>query len=330
VVSSSSTDTKLHTKVPVIAISGTHERTAFGKENPLSLLGLAGLLVDANEATIVVEKGDERVAVFGLGGLSEEMVKPKLLELDPRPASGAFNIFMFHQSIYELLPFSSDFIHYDDLPKGFDLYVDGHIHSRVEATVHGKKFLIPGSTVLTQLKEDEQEDRGFILFYTATYTYEFITIKCRQLVFKSLQFNAAEPKEIKESCEQEIERILKASREKPIIRMKLEGTMAKGFNSTDIPVNSITSKYGQKATIDFDNSKLLDPELQSDIEAIRENKIGDMPISELGMNILGGRLKELKFDDKIKYTELFGILSDTSKKEKVLIEAMRFLNEQDS
>lgn len=330
VVSSNSTETKPYTRVPVIAISGTHERTAFGKENPLSLLGLAGLLVDADEATVVLEKERERVAVFGLGGLSEEMVKPKLLELDPKPISGAFNIFMFHQSIYELLPFSSDFIHYDDLPKGFDLYVDGHIHSRVEATVHGKKFLIPGSTVLTQLKEDEQEDRGFILFDTTTYTYEFITIKCRQLVFKSLQFNAAEPKEIKERCEQEIERILKASREKPIIRMKLEGTMAKGFNSIDIPVNSITSKYGQKATIDFDNSKLLDPELQSDIEAIRENKIGDMPISELGMNILGERLKELKFDDKIKYAELFGILSDMSKKEKVLIEAMRFLNEQDS
>ena len=330
VVSSSSTETKLHTRVPIIAISGTHERTAFGKENPLSLLGLAGLLVDADESTVVVEKDGEKVAVFGLGGLSEEMVKPKLLEPDPKPISGAFNIFMFHQSTYELLPFSSDFIHYEDLPKGFDLYVDGHIHSRVEATVHGKKFLIPGSTVLTQLKEGEQDDKGFILFDTATYTYEFIAIKCRQLVFKSLKFNDAEPKEIKESCEQEIERILKTSREKPIIKIKLEGTMAKGFNSTDVPINSITGKYGQKATIDFDSSKLLDPELQSDIEAIRENRIGDMPISELGMSILGERLKELKFDDKIKYTKLFGILSDTSKKEKVLVEAMRFLDEQGS
>jgi len=330
VVSSSGGEIKLHTRVPVVAISGTHERTAFGKENPLSLLGLAGLLVDADESTVIVEKDGERVAIFGLGGLSEEMVKPKLKELDPKPTSGAFNIFMFHQSTYELLPFSSDFIHYDDLPKGFDLYVDGHIHSRVEATVHGKKFLIPGSTVLTQLKEGEQEDKGFILFDTVKYTYEFVKIKCRQLVFKTLQFDSAEPKEIRESCEREIDKILKSSREKPIIRMKLEGTMAKGFNSTNVPVNSIIGKYSQKATLDFDNSKLLDPELQSDIEAIRENKIGDMPIAELGMNIFGERLRELKFDDKIKYTELFGILSDMSKKEKVLIEAMRFLNEQGS
>ncbi len=330
VESSSNANTRLHTRVPVIAISGTHERTAFGKENPLSLLGLAGLLVDANESTIIVEKDGERMAVFGLGGLSEEMVKPKLKELDPKPVSGIFNIFMFHQSTYELLPFSTDFIHYDDLPDGFDLYVDGHIHSRVEATVHGKKLLIPGSTVLTQLKEGEQEDKGFILFDTSNYTYKFIPIKCRQLVFKSLKFNDAEPKQIKESCENEIELILTNSRNKPIIRLKLEGTMAKGFNSTDVPINSICSKYGPKAVVDFDNSRLLDPELQSDIESIRENKIGDMPIAELGMNILGQRLKELKFDDRIKYTELFGILSDMSKKEKVLVAAMRFLNEQNS
>jgi DNA repair exonuclease SbcCD nuclease subunit len=330
VVSTSSTGTKLHTSVPVIAISGTHERTAFGKENPLSLLGLAGLLVDANEATITIEKDGERVAVYGLGGLSEEMVKPKLAELDPKPVSGIFNIFMFHQSTFELLPFSTDFIHYDDLPKGFDLYVDGHIHSRVEATVHGKKFLIPGSTVLTQLKEGEQEGKGFIIFDTAKYTYEFVPIKCRQLVFKSLKFNGAEPKEIRETCEKEIEAILEKSRERPIIRIKLEGTMAKGFNSTDVPTNSILSKYGQKAVIDFDNSKLTDPELQSEIESIRENKIGDLPIAELGMNILGERLRELKFDDKIKYTTLFSILSDMSKKEKVLTEAMNFLNGQGS
>ncbi|EQD59621.1 metallophosphoesterase, partial [mine drainage metagenome] len=74
--------------------------------------------------------------------------------------------FMLHQSIYEILPFDESFMHYDDLPKGFDLYVCGHIHSRVKATVNGKLFLIPGSTVLTQLKEGEQERKGFILFDT--------------------------------------------------------------------------------------------------------------------------------------------------------------------
>ena len=157
---------KAHTNIPVVAISGTHERTMEGKDNPLNLLALAGLLVDTSEATTIIEKGGEKVAVFGLGGLSEERVKEKLNELDPKPVQGAFNIFMFHQSVYELLPFNEDVIHYSDLPNGFDLYVCGHIHTRIEDTVHGKKLLIPGSTVLTQLKDGEQEPKGFIIYDT--------------------------------------------------------------------------------------------------------------------------------------------------------------------
>lgn len=328
VTSFTSPEVKNYTDVPIIAISGTHERTAFGKDNPLSLLGLAALLIDANEATAIIEKDGEKVAVFGLGGLSEERVKEKLTEINPQPVPGMFNIFMFHQSTFELLPFSTDFIHNEDLPKGFDLYVDGHIHSRVDATVHGKKFLIPGSTVLTQLKEGEQEEKGFILFDTNSYTYEFIKINCRQLVFRSIKVQSGSPKEIKDRCESEIEQILSKSKKNPIIRIKLEGTIEKGFSNSDLPLHSLIVKYNQKAVIEFDNSKLVDPELQSNIEGIRENRIGELPVKELGMNIFGEKLKEAKFDPGIDYSALFEILSDASKKEKVISTAIEFLSER--
>ena len=133
-----------------------------GKDNALNLMGLAGLLVDTSEATTIIEKDGEEVAIFGFGGIAEERVREQLVALDPKPVDGMFSIFMFHQSVYEILPFSDDFIHYDELPKGFDLYVDGHIHSRIEHTVHGKPFLIPGSTVLTQLKDGGAGAEGFL------------------------------------------------------------------------------------------------------------------------------------------------------------------------
>lgn len=317
---------KSHTTVPIIGISGTHERTAFGKDNPLNLLGLAGFIVDTSEATTIIEKGDEKVAIFGLGGLSEERVKETLVELDPKPVMGAFNIFMFHQSTYELLPFSSDFIHNNDLPKGFDLYVDGHIHSRVDMEVHGKKFLIPGSTVLTQLKDGEQEEKGFILFDTQKYSYEFVKINSRQLIFKTIQFNKIEPKGIKERCEKEIDGILEKSRPKPIIRLKLQGTIRPGFNGTDMQLQSLILKYATKAVIDIDKSKLSDPDVESSIEGLRDSRIGDVPIKELGMSILASKLKELKLESNIDYAELFSILSDGSKKEKVLKAAVEFID----
>ncbi|MGI0100702.1 MAG: metallophosphoesterase family protein [Candidatus Micrarchaeaceae archaeon] len=317
---------RAHTGNPIIGISGTHERTASGKDNPLNLLGLAGLIVDTSEATTIIEKDGKKVAIFGLGGLSEERVRGALSELDPKPVSGAFNIFMFHQSIYEILPFSDDFIHYDDLPKGFDLYVCGHIHSRVDATVHRKSFIIPGSTVLTQLKEGEQETKGFAVFDTESYTYEFVPIKCRRLVFRSLAFDKARPKELKERCEAEIEGILLGSENNPIIKLKLQGTVEHGFDNTDMPLQSISTEYSQKAIIEFDTSKLVDPAVQSDIENLRNNKIGNMPVKEMGMSILGSRLRDQNFDERINYSELFNILCSDSKKEKAMKDALELID----
>ncbi|HVC57905.1 MAG TPA: DNA repair exonuclease [Candidatus Acidoferrales bacterium] len=319
--------TKCYTDVPVVAISGTHERTAEGKDNPLNLLGLAGLLIDTSEATTIIEKDGERVAIFGLGGISEERVKEKLAELKPTPISGAFNVFMLHQSIYEILPFSNDFIHYDDLPSGFDLYVNGHIHSRVDATVHGKKFLIPGSTVLTQFKEGEQGNKGFILFDTKSYTYEFIEIATREFVVRNLEFSDATPKEVDQRCEAEIESILSHGSAKPIIKINLKGTIKSGFTGSDMPIHALLLKYSEKAVLEIESGKLVSPEVQMDIEGIRENKIGEMPIKELGMNIFSARLKELDYDQSsISASDLFNILSTAQNKEKAVKEAMELLD----
>lgn len=147
---------KIFTDLPIIAIPGTHERRSEGAENAVELLNLVGLLVNVSEARVIIQKGEEKVAIYGIGGISEEKFRNFLKEKDPRPYDSIFNIFIFHQSVYDLMPFNKDFISFDELPEGFDLYIDGHIHSRVERTVHSKPFLIPGSTVLTQLKEDRK------------------------------------------------------------------------------------------------------------------------------------------------------------------------------
>lgn len=318
VVSFESKTGRNFTNVPIVAIPGTHERTAIGRENALQLLGLAGLLVDTSEATTIIEKGGERTAIFGLGGISEERVKDRLADLNPQPVKGAFNIFMFHQSTYEILPFSEDFIHNDDLPKGFDLYVDGHIHSRVEMKVHGKDFLIPGSTVLTQLKDGEQEDKGFILFDTTTYTHEFISINSRRFVVKHLKFEDAKPAEVADSAIVAIESELGKRDEKPIIKLYLEGKIAHGFTSADVSINNTVRRYLDRAHIDVDASRLRNIELEGEIESLRENKIGNMSVRELGMGMLVSRLKELEFDGDIDVSELFNILSSEESKERII------------
>ena len=326
--SNPSRESKAYTNAPIVAIPGTHERTAEGKENALELLSLAGLLVDSSEATTTLRKGDESVAVFGLGGLSEDRVKERLTQLNPAPVQGAFNIFMFHQSTYELLPFNKDFIHYEDLPNGFDLYVNGHIHSRVEAEVHSKKLLIPGSTVLTQLKEGEQESKGFIIFDTNTSAYTFEHIHSRPFVVKHIKTEDATPKDLVAAAEAEIDSILGSSQEKPIIKIYFEGSIREGFSTSDMPFRTLSMKYAQSAFLDIDSSDLKNPEVEREIEELREGRMGELPIKELGISILGARLKEAKFEKKVDFHELFNILSEPISKEKVLRNALEYLSQK--
>ncbi len=332
VISFESKSGKAFTDVPVIAIPGTHERTAIGKENPLNLLGLAGLLVDASEATVTIAKGDERVSVFGLGGLSEELVRQKLAELAPKPVPGSFNIFMFHQSIYELLPFSDDFIRMEELPKGFDLYVDGHIHHRLIANAHGKKLIIPGSTVLTQLKDDEQDKKGFFIFDTQAYTEEFVAIDSRPFISLHMKFDGAPPSEIEGKCESAIQEALSSSSDKrgrpPVVRLVIEGTAAKGLGASDLLLNALAKRYASKVTLSIDTSRLESPDIAMSMEAVRGGKAGSMTTRELGMEMFAKRLKELGYGGKVA-SELFAILSAEGSKDKILKEAEKLLEEKE-
>ncbi|MEM3841077.1 MAG: DNA repair exonuclease [Candidatus Micrarchaeaceae archaeon] len=317
----------IYTNIPIIAIPGTHERTAAGKENPLTLLSLAGLLADTSESTTIIRKDDERVAVFGLGGVPEEKVKDELVRLSPKPVPGAFNIFMFHQSIYEILPFSEDFIRYEDLPEGFDLYVCGHIHNKIVGKVHGKPFLIPGSTVLTQLKEAETEGKGFIIFDTATSAYEYVRINSRDFIIRTIEVSSAKPDEIMASIREAVESSI-SNHDNPIVRVVVRGTLDKGSQISDIYIQKLASEFHGKAEVEIDISKLSEEGLEESIVEVREGRLGNMSIKELGMSILKERLKEEGYSGDIDPSFLFSILSE-SKKDNAIKTIMELLEKRD-
>lgn len=194
--------------------------------------------------------------------------------------------------------------------------MDGHIHNRVEMSVHGKYLLIPGSTVLTQLKDGEQEDKGFILFDTGTGRYEFIPINSRRFVVERLAFKEAKPADVTDRVARAIEKNLAAG-EMPIIKVYLEGSIAHGFTSTDMALGHFVKRYQGRALVEIDGSRLKNIELEGEIESLRDNRIGDMSVRERGMEVLLARLKELGFDSRIDVSELFNALSSDEGKEEV-------------
>jgi DNA repair exonuclease SbcCD nuclease subunit len=320
--------------LPVVAIPATHERKAFGEEDIVEALQIANFLINANNKWIKISKGNEKVSILGLGGMDDSEFKKFLekerekIEEEVKNKDG-FKIFLFHQSLKELMPFVNDFASLDELPKGFDLYVCGHIHNKVEARVHTKMFLIPGSTVLTQQKKEEQGKKGFLIFDTKNYSYEFVEINSRPFFYIELNFESATPSEVIEKTKQKIEEIEKKA-EKPIIKIKITGTLKEGFKPKDLQLTQL--QKDEKALISIDKA-LTSKTTEIEIEKVREMiKKGD--VKELGSQMLAEELRKIGF--KLDGLALFEILSrkeERKSKEKTreenIEEALKLIKERE-
>ncbi len=310
-------------KVPVIAIPGTHERRAQDSADPVDILGLAGLVVDVSNATAILKKGDEKVAILGIGGIADDRFKEIVEREHPSPVEGAFNIFMFHESLYELLPFNQRFMHIEELPKGFDLYVNGHIHSKLEADVHGKKLLIPGSTVLTQLREGEQDPKGFYIFDTVTGDHEFVRIKSRRFVLSRINVSSA-GNDVAGAVRREIESAIGNWNDIPIVRIVIGGKIPKGQNA-DVEINDLPRRYRDRAIIDISKSGIVDlPALEA--EKIQQVAFDRMSVKDYGLGIFLEKLKLAGITTgSISPAELLEILGSEANKDKAVKKAMEEL-----
>ncbi len=318
---------KKYTDAPIIAIPGTHERRTEGEFDSVDLLGLAGLLVNANQACVVLTKDGEKVAVYGVGGTAEERFKETLKRLDPKPSEGAFNIFVFHQSVYEFLPFSDDFIHLEELPEGFDLYIDGHIHSRIESTCHGKSFLIPGSTVLTQLKEGEQEDKGFFIYDTQSGAYTFQKINSRKFLMAKINVEGMDPAQVDSSIEKAIGGMTGKGFDQPIVRLVLEGRLKEGFKSIDIGTKKIAESHMGSIILEITKAGIEGRD-SKESEELRSGMMDSISIRDYGFSLFMEKLARSKYNLGISPSKLFDVLSSEAKKEAVIKEALDLVFKQ--
>ncbi|MDE1834401.1 MAG: DNA repair exonuclease [Candidatus Micrarchaeota archaeon] len=311
-----------YTKTPIIAIPGTHERRAQDVMDPVDLLGLTGLIVDVSNATAMLEKSGEKVAIVGIGGIADERFREIVLKINPRPVDGAFSVFMFHESVYELLPFNESFIKLEELPKDFDLYVCGHIHSRLESSVHGKRLLIPGSTVLTQLKSGEQEKKGFYVYDTLTGKYEFIEIDSRRFVVLEIGLDGHDSAHAVELIESGIKGMLGS--DMPIIRVVLEGKQKSG--DMEMELSGLPKRYEGRALVEISKSGI-------DISRIGEANLGlatktfeNMSVKDYGIGVFIEKLKDKNVNfGRISPIELLDILSSEPNKDKAVEKALNEL-----
>lgn len=284
--------------IPIVAIHGTHERRGRGLTTPVQLLERAGLLIHLHLGSVVFKKGSEKIAIHGMSGVPERYAKIVLDKWDPTPVEGATNVLMFHQSVTPFIYSQKDIPTLDmtNFPKGFDLIIDGHIHWNELKDINNGKFMIPGSTVATQLRKIEAEKpKGFYIFNTEENSYDFKKLSTpRKFYYKKLEFSKLEPQELYGLVESELKKIDKSAK-KPLVKLKLVGTMKEGFSREDVPFTKFEQQYKDKFVLKIDYAKILSKELAAQKELLESLRKKQLSVDELGMEILKKHLKELEY-----------------------------------
>ncbi len=209
---------------PFIAIHGNHERRVKGDINIIEMLEKAGFLLYLSNNGVVFE---DKLSIFGVGAVPEAYA-PKIFRSLSFKRIG-YSIFMFHQNLRPFV-FARDALEISDLPQGFSLYIDGHIHTPKLV----KNILLPGSTIVTQLKEGEDKPKRVWIWEDG----ELRSIELetpRKLIFLRIKVDNLSPAQVEEIVRRKLEELEKQEFEKePLVKVILEGKLAEGFRRSDL------------------------------------------------------------------------------------------------
>jgi len=285
--------------IPVVALHGNHERRSKYMINPIQALEHAGLLIHLNRSTIVFQIDGQKVAIHGMSSVPERFAKDVLREWNPKPIPEAVNILMIHQSVtpYVYSPLEPPSLELEELPKGFDLYIMGHLHWYDKKILHNAQLLVTGSTIPTSMNRSEAEQTKAIHKFDGSIKH--IPLENQRKIFWG-EFRI-DPS-IKEKVETFISTI-SPTKPKPIINITIKGTLKEGYQPPRF--TDLEEKYKHKAIINI--KKKFDREgFEEQVEKLRMFREQKLSPEEYGIKILQEKMKEVKFN--ININDIFGPL----------------------
>jgi DNA repair exonuclease SbcCD nuclease subunit len=294
----------------LVSIHGTHEYRPKEMVNALAVLEKSGCLVHLHAQKLFLRKGNETVAVSGLSGVPEKVALQVLKQWNPRPEPGCHNVFVLHQSIKEFLPTDDEMaatISLSDLPIGFDLLVNGHLHwPNVQETPNGR-FLLTGSTITTQLKRLEAEKpKGYWLYDSQSKQLDFREIPVqRKIFYKKIVFDNASPETVRNQISAFFESVFVQPFElKPLVRLKLCGSLERGLDSNALHLNSLLAPWREKCLLSFEEN-FVSASLQQKIAELRQLQKDRSSIASQGMALLEKELEKTSFGNAFDVQTVF-------------------------
>jgi DNA repair exonuclease SbcCD nuclease subunit len=291
--------------IPIIALHGTHERWS-GHINAVQLLESAGLLIHLHKSGVIVESGGIKVAVQGMSGVPERHAAEIMEMWSPKPIEGCYNILLLHQSIHPFLysPLEAPTLNLDNLPEGFDLIVNGHIHKKRFEKIGSKKILLTGSTIVTQLKEEEQEEKGIHKLFLPEDKIIFEPLQnVRKFFFEEVEIKDGES--AREKIINALSKYKGNYQKKPLIKLRIKSGK---FVNIDKEMKGIMKDY-EDFIIRY-SKEALGGESSEKTHMLREARERKFSIVELGMKILEENLIESNFSKEIDYSKLFDYVTE--------------------
>ena len=188
----------------------------------------------------------------------------------------------------------------EDFPKGFDLYVLGHMHWIEKRMFNDGQLLICGSTIPTASHKIEAEQEKCIHKFDGRDIVSVPLENQRKVFYKEFEFSP----NIKENIESYINSI-SAFKPKPLINIKVRGTIKKEQLLPSF--SKIEEKFAEKAIVNI-NKNLETEGMKEQIEAIKLMSEQRLSPEEHGLKILQDKLKQLNCG--IKVDEIFEHLVD--------------------
>ncbi len=293
--------------VPVIALHGNHEYRSKGYKNPIEVLQSAGFLLHVHAGRAVLKKGGETVNVYGMSSVPEKYALEALKAWNPKPESGKRNVLLLHQGFKEFLPDGDDMIatiSLENLPKGFDWIVNGHLHWVAQHELGTTTFLLCGSTLCTSLKAIESGDdarpKGFHLYDSVSNEMTFVPIPVQRSIFyHKPSFEKARPEEVVSAVRKFVEEaVVQNKYDRPALcRVKCKGTLAQGFRSADIDLFPFEKEFEGKLILSLDKD-FDDNSLQKTIQELRALQLQKKSVAEMGVTLLEQNLQETDWKGK--------------------------------
>jgi DNA repair exonuclease SbcCD nuclease subunit len=282
--------------IPIVAIHGTHERRSMYLINPIQSLEHAGLLIHLHCATAIFDIEGRKVAIHGMSGVPDKYAKDCFTEWNPKPVPSAVNILMLHNSItpYIYSPLEPPSMSIENLPKGFDLYVLGHMHWHEVKPLKDGKLLLCGSTIPTAIRKTESEQQKCVFKFNNDVQKIPLEFQ-RKIFWQEYDFDANTKDVVRNFIE-----TLSTSVPKPIVNIKIRGVK----NSLYSNFNEIEEKFSRKAIINI-NKETEAENLQDQLEMIKILRSEKLSPEEHGLRILQEKLKEsncgIKIDEIFEY-----------------------------